>query len=141
MSKTDLTMLDILNENVINCSRCHSKYKNTQESISKYFGYKRLGDRYKLCMKCRSNTDTKECCICLKRLNKNNIVSIKCNHKICKSCIVNIEDDLKCTLKCPICRREYHHVVDEYYPVILKVMFNYNKEYTIFHPIQLFFYK
>ena len=43
------------NEKYISCSRCKCKYHNTSESISKHFGYKRLGDRYKLCVRCRTS--------------------------------------------------------------------------------------
>jgi hypothetical protein len=48
------------------CSKCHCKYINDDENIKRYFGYKRIGDRYRTCIKCRtrklvvssSSTDT-----------------------------------------------------------------------------------
>ena len=40
-------------DKIITCSRCHTKYRNTLGNVENYFGYKRLGDRYKLCIKCR----------------------------------------------------------------------------------------
>ena len=36
------------------CSKCKSKYINDEEHISKYFGYTRLEERYKTCVRCRS---------------------------------------------------------------------------------------
>ena len=36
------------------CSKCHCKYINDEENIKIYFGHKRLGDRYKTCLKCRT---------------------------------------------------------------------------------------
>ena len=42
-------------EECISCSRCKRKYHNTSESIENNFGYKRLGDRYKLCINCRKS--------------------------------------------------------------------------------------
>lgn len=36
------------------CSKCHCKYINDEENIKIYFGHKRLGDRYKTCVKCRT---------------------------------------------------------------------------------------
>jgi hypothetical protein len=36
------------------CSKCHCKYINDEENIKRYFGHKRLGDRYKTCVKCRT---------------------------------------------------------------------------------------
>jgi hypothetical protein len=35
------------------CSRCGCKYQNKDENIKEYFGYNRLGERYKTCVKCR----------------------------------------------------------------------------------------
>ena len=37
----------------INCSRCKMKYHNTDDSIKQHFGYNRLDERYKVCVKCR----------------------------------------------------------------------------------------
>ena len=117
-------------EKYISCSRCKCKYHNTSESISKHFGYKRLGDRYKLCMKCRASTNIKECCVCMKRLNKNNIVNIACNHGICTGCMNNIISIHHGSniIKCPICRREYplfgpntHYNLKE--PILFKTFF------------------
>ena len=99
-------------ENVIMCTRCHSKYHNTKESISKDFGYKRLGGRYKLCVKCRGNTNIKECCVCMKRLSKNSTADIKCKHGICISWINGLGQDKVNYIKCQICRRESSLLID-----------------------------
>ena len=81
-------------------------------------------------MQCRASTDIKECCVCMKRLNKNNSVKITCNHGICKSCIDNIisHHNGSNIIKCPICRREYplwgqssHHNLME--PILFKTFF------------------
>lgn len=130
-----------LAENVITCTRCHSKYHNTQESISKDFGYKRLGGRYKLCVKCRGNTNIKECCVCMKRLNKHNTVNIKCMHGICTSCIKGLEKDNEIFIKCPICRRAYMECGNgPFHPVIMKLCFRDNVFSGIIHPMQLFYH-
>ena len=36
----------------IKCVTCKCKYHNNDESIKDNFGFKRLGDRYKCCVKC-----------------------------------------------------------------------------------------
>ena len=36
----------------IKCVKCKCKYHNNDESIKDNFGFKRLGDRYKCCVKC-----------------------------------------------------------------------------------------
>ena len=36
----------------IKCTTCKCKYHNNDESIKENFGFKRLGDRYKCCVKC-----------------------------------------------------------------------------------------
>ena len=38
----------------IKCSRCKCKYHNNDESISDNFGFNRLGETYKCCVKCRN---------------------------------------------------------------------------------------
>ena len=35
------------------CSKCKSKYINDEEHISNDFGYTRLEERYKTCVRCR----------------------------------------------------------------------------------------
>ena len=37
----------------IKCSRCKCKYHNNDESIKDNFGFNRLGETYKCCVKCR----------------------------------------------------------------------------------------
>ena len=39
----------------IKCSRCNCKYMNDNEHIKHDFGYNRLEERYKTCVKCREN--------------------------------------------------------------------------------------
>ena len=36
----------------IKCTTCNCMYHNNDESIKDNFGFKRLGDRYKCCVKC-----------------------------------------------------------------------------------------
>jgi hypothetical protein len=129
------------NGKLIDCSRCKCKYHNTSESISKHFGYKRLGDRYKLCMRCKASTDIKECCVCMKRLNKNNSVKIKCNHGICKCCLRNMYNNIYRTniIKCPICRREYtfQYELNNVEPILFKIHFRNNAICGHSHPTHL----
>ena len=40
------------------CSKCKGKYINDEEHISKDFGYTRLEERYKTCVKCRARNKT-----------------------------------------------------------------------------------
>ena len=42
-----------MTEQFVKCSRCACKYHNNEENIKQDFGFKRLGERYKLCVKCR----------------------------------------------------------------------------------------
>ena len=42
------------NNKYIRCSKCGSKYTNDEEHISTDFGYTRLEERYKTCVKCRA---------------------------------------------------------------------------------------
>ena len=39
----------------IKCSRCNMKYINTDDNMKKDFGYNRLNQRYKTCIKCRND--------------------------------------------------------------------------------------
>ena len=41
------------NDTHIRCSKCKSKYVNGEEHISKDFGYTRLEEIYKTCVRCR----------------------------------------------------------------------------------------
>ena len=40
----------------IKCSKCKCKYINDDEHIKADFGYNRLNERYKTCVKCRDKT-------------------------------------------------------------------------------------
>ena len=42
------------NDKYIICNKCRSKYINDEEHINKDFGYTRLEERYKTCVKCRA---------------------------------------------------------------------------------------
>ena len=42
-----------MTEQFVVCGRCSCKYHNNEESIKEHFGIKRLGERYKTCVKCR----------------------------------------------------------------------------------------
>lgn len=142
MSKTDKNESD---DKFISCSRCHIKYHNTSESITKNFGYKRLGDRYKLCIKCRNPDNIKHCCVCFIRLNKNNRAYFQCNHDICKCCTYNIYRATTGSniIKCPMCRREFSRednmgILSDFKPVLFKVVFKDNIEMGLTHPLQIF---
>ena len=43
-------------EQYIICSRCKCKYINDDKHIESDFGFNRLGERYKSCVKCRKQT-------------------------------------------------------------------------------------
>ena len=43
----------------IKCSNCKCKFINVNENIDIDFGYNRLGERYKCCVKCRDRTKQK----------------------------------------------------------------------------------
>ena len=47
------------NNKYIVCSDCKCKHINDEEHISRDFGYKRLEERYKTCVKCRSGKKVK----------------------------------------------------------------------------------
>ena len=40
-------------EKYIKCSNCKCKYHNNEEYIKIDFGFNRLGERYKCCVKCK----------------------------------------------------------------------------------------
>ena len=42
------------------CSRCKCKYINDNEHIKHDFGYTRLEERYKTCVKCRERNTTQD---------------------------------------------------------------------------------
>jgi hypothetical protein len=42
-----------MTEQYIKCSNCKCKYHNKDENIEEDFGYSRLGERFKCCVKCR----------------------------------------------------------------------------------------
>ena len=44
----------------IKCSRCKCKYINDNEHIKHDFGYNRLEERYKTCVKCRERNTTQD---------------------------------------------------------------------------------
>ena len=64
-----------INNKYIICSKCHMKYINDDEHIKHDFGYNRLNERYKNCMKCRTyNREQKanvkfNCELCGKKLS------------------------------------------------------------------------
>ena len=78
------------NDRYINCSACKCKYINDNEHIRTDFGYNRLQERYKTCIKCR---DTR------KQYNKDNPGQTKArrdtlltqevddNHQVCTKCL------------------------------------------------------
>ena len=40
-------------EDIIKCSTCKKKYLNNKEQVELYFGYNRLDQRFKCCIRCR----------------------------------------------------------------------------------------
>ena len=46
------------NDKYIICSKCRSKYINDEEHINKDFGYTRLEELYKTCVRCRARNKT-----------------------------------------------------------------------------------
>ena len=42
------------NDKYVICSKCRCKYINDEENISNDFGYTRLEERYKTCVRCRA---------------------------------------------------------------------------------------
>jgi len=83
----------------------------------------------------------------MKRLNKNNIVNIACNHGICTGCMNNIISNHHGSniIKCPICRREYplygqssHHNLME--PILFKTFFQNDISIGHSHPSHIFNY-
>ena len=59
------------NDKHISCSKCRSKYINDEEHITKDFGYTRIEERYKTCVKCRARSK-----ISYKTYREKNILSI-----------------------------------------------------------------
>ena len=51
---------DNIIEKYIKCSRCKCKYINDNEHIKHDFGYNRLEERYKTCVKCRERNTTQD---------------------------------------------------------------------------------
>ena len=52
-------MTNIDNQDInkyIKCSRCHMKFINDDEHIKNDFGYNRLNERYKQCVRCRTSS-------------------------------------------------------------------------------------
>ena len=78
----------------------------------------------------------------MKRLNKRNIMEIKCKHGICKSCvdIIWYSNNKPSIFSCPLCRREYTSIgVDYLHPIICKVVFKNNIECGLSGASDLFF--
>ena len=42
----------------IKCARCKCKFLNGEDNITKDFGYNRLNERFKTCVKCRTKSNT-----------------------------------------------------------------------------------
>ena len=40
-------------EDIIKCSTCKKKFLNNKEQVELYFGYNRLNERFKCCVRCR----------------------------------------------------------------------------------------
>ena len=71
------------NDKYIKCARCKKKYLNNDNDIKINFGYNRLKERYKTCIKCRTDNNSKTHCEkCGIELNK----SALSRHKKTNSC-------------------------------------------------------
>ena len=46
----------------IKCARCKCKFLNGEDNITKDFGYNRLNERFKTCVKCRASMKEKHTC-------------------------------------------------------------------------------
>ena len=92
------------NDKYIICSKCKCKYINDEEHISKYFGYNRLGEQFKTCVKCRdknkqrfeqlkkeadeSNGALKHCNRCYKNKSPNAFVCLNGkSYNACYDCL------------------------------------------------------
>ena len=88
------------NNTYIICSKCRSKHINDEEHINNDFGYNRMGDRFKTCVKCREqrnkNNKYVECNICGTLITKSSYT----RHRMSQKCIdwetvkkTNVESD------------------------------------------------
>ena len=74
------------NDKYIKCARCKKKYLNNDNDIKINFGYNRLKERYKTCIKCRTDNNSKTHCEkCGIELNK----SALSRHKKTNLCLRN----------------------------------------------------
>ena len=93
------------NNKYIICSKCHMKFINDDEHIKTDFGYNRLNERYKNCVKCRKYNAEK---VALRR------AEVKEETARTGTFIPNIRavqkpgyEDVVCDLCCKTCRRDY----------------------------------
>ena len=71
------------NDKYIKCARCKKKFINNDNDIKTNFGYNRLNEKYKTCIKCRTDNNSKTHCEkCGIELNK----SALSRHKKTNSC-------------------------------------------------------
>ena len=53
----------------IKCSKCKCKYINDDEHIKADFGYNRLNEQYKTCVKCRAKRTCDKCGLVVSKTN------------------------------------------------------------------------
>ena len=97
-------------EDIIKCSTCKKKFLNNKEQVELHFGYNRLNERFKCCIRCRgygkkrveqeknkaneSNGELKYCTQCKtsKPVDKFLMPNGKSYNK-CRRCLIHDSDD------------------------------------------------
>lgn len=91
------TYLDEMTELVGQINRMNVSLKN--ENYDKSFPYHIQEELVEMYKKLKTKI---ECPICFEELNRETLHITNCGHKLCKSCLENIDD------KCPICRKKIY---------------------------------
>jgi hypothetical protein len=154
-----------LDEEIISCSRCKKVCTNNECRVQENFGYKKSGERYKLCYTCRKrnhNPKVVSCCICMENFNLNKTARIKCGHSACIDCMekwiekddminynyLKLSDGSNTMFHCPVCKREYMkynskellHCTKffDYSNIICKCVFQNSIKIAFIEPMQIF---
>ena len=92
------------NNKYIICSKCHMKFINDDENIKKDFGYNRLNERYKNCVKCRKYNAEKSA---LRRAEVKEEIARTGTYIPKRKPGLPPYEDVVCDLCCQTCRRDY----------------------------------
>ena len=88
-------------EKYIKCSTCKCKYINDDEHVEKEFGYNRLNERYKCCVKCRAKRlaykYSSDQIDQHKKYNAEKITCSTCGASVCRNRMRNHEKDKGCS--------------------------------------------